>query len=137
MSENSPQKGLDYLKNRGLWCGRGEEMGEKKLTQEELLRILDCMITDYQMEIGWNKKWAQTYTQLKEIVEKHFEFVALIKAYGQDRSLDRKVQKKPSVTREKIYDIATQIVCDYPDVVFPNMITVVKYIAKEFGVEVE
>ena len=121
-------------------------MDKDKLTQGELLDELGLAFNGALLKAvayKWRRpQIQQTYTQLKEIVKEHFEFIALKKAYGQDRSLDKKVQQKPTVSRRWVEDAALFLalrVCwddEKKAYEFPKLADGLIYKLKEAGVEV-
>ena len=53
------------------------------------------------------------------------------------RGMIRELIQKPGVTKEWIEEMAVDIANDYGDVAFPNLITIVKRIIAEAGVEIQ
>jgi len=90
-----------------------------KLKNEELLEELQCAFYDYVLK-------AKMKDYLKEFITTREQ------AYYQIKEMIR----KSGVTEEWIQEKAENTASDYPDVAFPNLITIFKALLKEVGVRV-
>lgn len=82
----------------------------------------------------------QAYQQIKECIGEAFAIPSTSQREGELEEIIIKMQeeldKKPQVTEEWIQEKAEDTASDYPDVAFPNLITIFKKLLKEAGVHV-
>jgi len=104
----------------------------KKMMSEELVEWLGDKIDTS----TWYKDDEQAYQEIKKRLEqkpKHCEWWT--EEAGCVTSEDCPYLKP--ISREFVEEIAVNIASDYSDVAFPNLITIVKYVIKKAGHEVE
>ena len=98
-----------------------------ELKKEELLGILGIRFAGV-----CSRKEARAYQQIRAIITKFDEECVRSYKTGYKAGLIQ----KPEVTEEWIEKMAEDTAGDYPDVAFPNLITIFKKLLKEAGVHV-
>ena len=81
------------------------------MKKEKLLEVLEHLKRDSCELLQWNEKNNQAYNQIVALVKKE-------------------------VTEEWIIEMAEKTATDYPDVAFPNLITIFKGLLTEAGVSI-